>query len=105
MGAGVGSLRRALRVIARFVRDNRAFLGRVLADALAGEACPGDFLRDNLPRHLGVLHALVARGQQEGRLAEIPLPQAVPAAARAPAPPPLLGGPRLDMTPLPPPLP
>src|SRR5258708_6795889 len=100
----VASLRRALRVIARFVRDNRAFLGRVLADALSGEACACDFLRDNLPRHLGVLHALVARGQQEGRLAEIPVPQAVATCAGALAMPILFGRALPDMNALAPPL-
>ena len=106
-GAGddtVASLRRALRVIARFVRDNRAFLGRVLADALSGEACARDFLGDNLPRHLGVLHALVARGQLEGRLAQIPVPQAVATCAGALAMPILFGGALLDMNALAPPL-
>jgi AcrR family transcriptional regulator len=107
MGGGedaVRSLRLALRVIARFVRDNRAFLGRVLADALSGEACARDFLRDNLPRHLGVLNVLVARGQQEGRLAQIPVPQAVATCAGALAMPILFGGAALDMNALAPPL-
>ena len=71
------TLRYTLRAIARFVRDNRAFLARVLADALSGEACARDFLRDNLPRHLGVLSALIVQGQREGSFAQMPLPQAL----------------------------
>ncbi len=107
MGGGedaVGSLRLALRVIARFVRDNRTFLGRVLADALSGEACAREFLRDNLPRHLGVLNVLIARGQSQGRLAQIPVPQAVATCAGALAMPILFGGAALDMNALAPPL-
>jgi len=107
MGGGedaVRSLRLALRVIARFVRDNRAFLGRVLADALSGETCAREFLRDNLPRHLGVLNVLVARGQQQGLLVQIPVPQAVATCAGALAMPILFGGALLDTNALAPPL-
>src|SRR5438552_15674816 len=52
----VANLRAALRVLGRFGRDNRPFLARVFSDALSGEKCAREFLRDNMPRHLGVLH-------------------------------------------------
>lgn len=90
------TLRYALRAIARFVRDNRAFLARVLADALSGEPCARDFLRDNLPRHLGVLNALIAQGQKEGVFAAMPLTQAVGACAGSLAMPILAGGAMID---------
>ena len=91
-----GTLRYALRAIARFVRDNRRFLARVLADALSGEPCARDFLRDNLPRHLGVLRALIAQGQNEGVFAQIALPQALGVCAGALAMPILAGGAMID---------
>ena len=92
----VTNLRAALRAIVRFVRDNRRFLGRVLADALSDEQCARDFLRDNLPRHLGVLHMLIAQGQKEGALAAIPVPQAIGTCAGALAMPILFGGALID---------
>jgi AcrR family transcriptional regulator len=88
----VVNLRSALRAIARFVRDNRPFLARVLADALCGEQCAREFLRENLPRHLGVLQALIEAGQKEGRLAPIPVLQALGTCAGALAMPILFGG-------------
>ncbi|MGZ5037709.1 MAG: TetR/AcrR family transcriptional regulator [Usitatibacter sp.] len=90
------TLRYALRAIARFVRDNRRFLARLLADALSGEACAREFLRDNLPRHLTLLRALIARGQEEGVFAAIPLPQAMGVCAGALAMPILAGGAMID---------
>ena len=92
----VSTLRYALRAIARFVRDNRRFLARVLADALSGEACALDFLRDNLPRHLDLLRALIAKGQGEGAFAKMPLPQAMGVCAGSLAMPILAGGAMID---------
>lgn len=101
LGAGRGSgaverLRFALRAIARFVRDNRRFLARVLADALTGEACAREFLRDNLPRHLDVLRGLIAQGQKEGVFAKVALPQAMGVCAGSLAMPILAGGAMVD---------
>jgi AcrR family transcriptional regulator len=73
----VANLRRALGVLGRFGRDNRPFLARVFCDALSGEACAREFLRDNMPRHLNVLQWLVAEGQRRGRIVDVPFPQAV----------------------------
>jgi len=89
-------LRYALRAIARFVRDNRRFLARLLADALAGEPCARDFLRDNLPRHLNLLRALIAKGQEEGVFEAVPLPQAMGVCAGSLAMPILAGGAMID---------
>jgi AcrR family transcriptional regulator len=90
------TLRFALRAIARFVRDNRRFIARLLADALTGEACAREFMRDNLPRHLNVLRGLIAQGQKEGVFVAIPLPQAMGVCAGSLAMPILAGGAMID---------
>jgi AcrR family transcriptional regulator len=92
----VTNLRSALRAIARFARDNRRFLARVLADALSGEKCAREFLGANVPRHLGVLQGLIAAGQKQGQLAPLPLPQALGTCAGAVAMPIFFGGALVD---------
>lgn len=92
----VSTLRFALRAIARFVRDNRRFLARLIADALCGEACARDFLRDNVPRHLGMLRGLIERGQKEGVFVAIPVAQAIGLSAGSLAMPILFGGAMID---------
>jgi AcrR family transcriptional regulator len=61
-------LREALTVLARFIRSHAAILGRVIADARAGDEVAVEFLRTNAPRHLGVLLALMEQAQSEGLL-------------------------------------
>ena len=95
-GDTVEMLRHALRAIARFVRDNRRFLARLLSDALTGEQCARDFMRDNLPRHLNVLRGLIAKGQQEGVFVAVPVPQAMGLCAGSLAMPILAGGALMD---------
>ncbi len=92
----VARLRAALRVLGRFMRDNRPFLARVFTDALSGEACARQFLRDNMPRHLGVLQMLVAEGQKQGSLVDIPFPQVVGVCGGSMVMPILIGGAMLD---------
>ena len=92
----IARLRGALKVIARFVRDNRVLLRRLMADAAAGEAPALDFARENFPRHFGVVVALVAASQQAGRLKEVPLVQAVTFLAGAIAAPILVGSAVVD---------
>ena len=89
-------LEHALRAIARFVRDNRRFLARLLSDALTGEPCAREFMRDNLPRHLNVLRGLIAKGQQEGIFVAVPLTQAMGLCAGSLAMPILAGGALVD---------
>ena len=76
-GGAAASLRSALRLLGRFLRDNRSFVARVLADALAGDAVAREFLQQNMPRHLAVLHALVAKGSEAGEFSAIAPPQAL----------------------------
>ncbi|MEO7547336.1 MAG: helix-turn-helix domain-containing protein, partial [Ramlibacter sp.] len=65
-------LHEALTVLARFVRGNTPLLGRVIADAAAGEAVAVDFIRTNAPRHLAVLLGLMEQAQAEGLLVPMP---------------------------------
>lgn len=71
------NLRAALRFLGRFLRANRPILTRVLADALCGDAIARQFLRDNMPRHLGVMHALIEAAQRAGEVRPMPVPQAL----------------------------
>lgn len=92
----VANLRAALRVLGRFGRDNRRFLARLFTDALCAEPCAREFLRDNMPRHLGVLQRLVAEGQKRGRIVDIPFPQVVGLCGGALVMPILVGGALLE---------
>lgn len=89
-------LRAALRFMGRFVRANRPMLARVLADALCHEPIALQFARDNFPRHLGVIHALVVAAQESGEMVKIPVPQAIGFCAGSLATPILFGGAVLD---------
>jgi len=98
------ALRLAVRAIGRWVRNNRRFLARVMADALGGERCARDFLRDNLPRHFVVLRALILQGQKDGRIVKAPVPQVIGVCAGAVAMPLIFGGALVDGGELPAPL-
>ena len=92
----VVNLRAALRVLGRFMRDNRPFLARVFTDALSGEQCARQFLRDNMPRHLGVLSLIVAEAQKRGIFVDIPFPQVIGLCGGGMVMPILLGGALLE---------
>lgn len=92
-GAGpLDNLRDALRFLGRFLRANRPILSRVVADALCGDPIAVEFLRKNMPRHLGHMHALVELGQREGELRKMPVLQALGFCAGSLAMPILFGG-------------
>jgi len=86
------ALRQAVRFMGRFVRANRAILGRVLADALCGDPMAVEFIRNNFPRHLGVIQALIQAGQQDGSFKPMPVAQAMGFCAGSVAMPILFGG-------------
>jgi AcrR family transcriptional regulator len=88
----VENLRSALRFLGRFLRANRPILARVIADALCGDPIALEFLRANMPRHLGHLHQLVELGQSEGALKPMPVPQALGFCAGSLAMPIIFGG-------------
>ena len=90
--SATANLRAALRVLGRFVQGNRALIARILADALGGEAIAREFLKDNFPRHLGVLLMLVAAGQRGGELRAMAATQAIAFCAGALVLPILVGG-------------
>lgn len=68
-GPVLARLRGTLRTLALFVRAQRPLLVRLAADAAAGEPVVTEFVRDNMPRHLGLLLGLVAEAQREGCVA------------------------------------
>jgi AcrR family transcriptional regulator len=88
----VHNLRAALRVLGRFLRDHRAFISRVLADSLCGDAIAATFLRENMPRHLTLLRGLIAHAQEMGELRPMPVPQAIGVCAGSIAAPILFAG-------------
>jgi AcrR family transcriptional regulator len=92
----IAALRGALQVIARFARDNRQLLRRLLADAALRERAALDFVRDNFPRHFGVVVALVAAAQRAGALKPVATAQAVTFIAGAIAAPILIGSALVD---------
>src|SRR5258706_8761213 len=71
-GPPVQRLREALFFLATFVRDHGPVLGRVIADAAAGEPVAVEFIRANAPRHLRLLLALMAEAPKDGALARVP---------------------------------
>ena len=88
----VEALRASANVLARFVRDNRLLLRRLMADAVASEPIAVEFVRTNLPRHIGVIGGLVAAGQRAGVLKPVPIAQALAFIAGAVGAPILIGG-------------
>jgi AcrR family transcriptional regulator len=90
------SLKAALRFMGLFVRANRPLLARVLADALCGDPIALEFLRENMPRHLRVLQALMATAQAEGVIRAVPPPQALGFCAGSLAMPILFAGAAID---------
>jgi AcrR family transcriptional regulator len=91
-GDALDHLRAALRVLGRFLRSNRPFIARVFADALSGEQCARNFMRENAPRHLGVLQEYIVEGQKAGLIRPIAVPQAIGTCAGALALPIIVGG-------------
>jgi AcrR family transcriptional regulator len=72
-GSPLRRLAAALMFLARFVREQRPMLARVLMDAATGHKVAVQFLRDNTPRHLALLLALMDEAEREGLI--VPMPQ------------------------------
>jgi hypothetical protein len=92
-------LRSAMRVVARFARDNRRFIARILADALGGDATAHAFIAENLPRHFTLLAGLIQQGQAEGSLRAMAPRQALAFCIGSVAMPILVGGAAADTLP------
>jgi len=89
--APVEALRRSLNVLGRFARDNASLLRRLMAEMMAGEPFVLEFLRANMPRHVGVLAGLVRSAQRDGSLQPIAIPQAIALLAGSVAAPLVIG--------------
>lgn len=70
------SLRAAIMTLARFARDHRHLLVRLLNDAIAGESVAIEFLQRNLPRHIGLLAGFIRAAQRDGTLRRVAPQQA-----------------------------
>ncbi|CAN5446504.1 hypothetical protein BH11PSE11_BH11PSE11_30940 [soil metagenome] len=90
------NLRKALQVLAHFGRRNQALLTRVMADAMAGETVAAEFLRANIPRHIGVVGSLISEAQRAGDISKAPLTQVIAFLAGSIMVPVLLGGALLE---------
>ncbi|MGZ5034833.1 MAG: TetR/AcrR family transcriptional regulator [Usitatibacter sp.] len=88
----VENLRAALRFLGRFLRANRPILARVMADALSGNPLAREFMRENFPRHLGVMQSLIILGQEQGLIRPVPVVQAMGFCAGSLAAPIIFGG-------------
>lgn len=86
------ALRAALRFMGRFVRANRPILARIIGDALCGDPIAVEFMRNNFPRHLGVILRLVEAAQAAGLVKPMAPPQAMGVCAGSLAMPILVGG-------------
>jgi AcrR family transcriptional regulator len=86
------NLRDALKILAHFGRKNRLLLARIIADAIAGDRVPAQFLKTNLPRHIKVIATLVNDAQLAGSIVKDPLPELIAFLAGAVGAPILLGG-------------
>jgi AcrR family transcriptional regulator len=71
-GPAVDRLRGALWTLGRFARENRAVLMRVWTDAVVGDPVATEFMCRNMPRHLGVLLALLDEAEREGAVRALP---------------------------------
>jgi AcrR family transcriptional regulator len=86
------NLRRAVQVLGRFALRHRRLLLRILMDALEGEAAAAEFLRGNLPRHVGLIAQRIAQAQESGEIEPVPVPQLMAFIAGSVSLPILLGG-------------
>jgi len=103
-GPPVANLRRALLVLGQFAINNRLLLTRIAADAIAGETVAEEFLRNNVPRHVGIVASLIGAAQASGELVAVPLPQALAFLGGSVAAPILLGSALAERASLPPPI-
>ncbi|HEY8024269.1 MAG TPA: TetR/AcrR family transcriptional regulator, partial [Burkholderiaceae bacterium] len=69
------NLRNALLVLGQFAIAHRLLLLRIVGDAMAGEAVAEEFLRTNIPRHVGILISLIGAAQTSGEITAVPIAQ------------------------------
>lgn len=88
----VDKLRAAMTVLTAFGTRHRKLLSTLAAEAMQGEALSAAFLRQNLPRHIGIIARLVVEGQAAGVFVQAPLPHLLPFLLGGVGLPPILGG-------------
>jgi AcrR family transcriptional regulator len=71
-GSPLHRLQEAMFFLACFVREQRPMLARVLMDAGAGNVVCAEFLRENAPRHLALLLALMDDAEHDGLIVATP---------------------------------
>jgi len=71
-GTPLERLRQVLVLIATFVRDHGAVVGRIWADASAGVRVAREFVQANAPRHFGLLVGLLDAAERDGTLRPMP---------------------------------
>jgi len=67
-------LKRALIVIACFIRDNRGVVLSLLRDVIDGNREVAAFLREHFPRHAVILVGLIRECQKKGFIRPMPVP-------------------------------
>jgi AcrR family transcriptional regulator len=71
-GAALARLRQALLVLGQLMREHGAVIGRIWADAGAGEPVAREFMMANAPRHVGLLMTLLDEAELAGDIAPRP---------------------------------
>jgi len=90
-GAPAASLANLLSTLARFARRHRKLMVRLVAETMAGESIPAEFLRRNVPRHLALIAETIGRGQRDGTIVAGEVPALVAFVVGAIAGPLLMG--------------
>ncbi|UPT74727.1 MAG: TetR family transcriptional regulator [Elusimicrobiota bacterium] len=76
-GTAAERLRRTLRAIALFSRENRRLYAGMLRDALNGDTQTARFAASHFPRHIPIILGLVAEGCRAGEFRDLPEPMAM----------------------------
>lgn len=65
-------LETVLLLLGRFLREQGAVIGRIVADVAQGQVAAQAFVRTNAPRHLALLAGLMDAAEREGSIAPMP---------------------------------
>ena len=73
----IANLCNLLHTLAKFAREHRLLMVRLVSETMSGETLPADFLKRNVPRHLKLIAETVARGQHDETIVAGPIPMLV----------------------------
>lgn len=73
----LAQLRNSLVLMGLFIRDERHLVCALIKDVVNGDKEVLRFIRNNLPRHVGVIRKLLAKCEKEGTLPAVPFYQAM----------------------------